>query len=790
MGFSVIENNVLVRFDERDLDELGNYDIPDNVETVGEKAFAFCLNLQSVKIGKGVRLIEESAFANCNNLSKIDFVGETRTIKDKAFYACTGLESVVLPKGNMVLGAEVFSECSSLQSIKFSPFTARIGERCFYKCRNLNNVVIPKRVKTILNGTFAYCDNLDNIDFAGVTSFGERAFQATGFKSIVLPDAVKTVKDGCFMGSRPLLSISFPQGITRISKRVCSDCLSLCEVSLPDTVETIEENAFSTTDISNIVLPKGLKQIKEKAFYYSELNDIDLPVGVKFVGIQAFAKNQFMRKVSLPNDIDFLDKSAFNDSQIEEIEIKTDGETKNYKFNRFTGVNFEYGENLENQLNELLVVDNLLRIKMPYEFFEQLSKEQQDEFVYHSKAKAYNNMIKRLIMSGEGIYRRDNLKNLVGLMKLAYNLGIFSQDADISNKASVFLSDNIMKLCKTSELGKFFYDMKLMPYNREFANFFMQHTQELLAIERQQPSFLVRIHKDYDDIQAKHTSHKGKQRQLAPTVEFFKQYFDENKFQGVTLENRGIADELRKFYSKQETFDFALEIMKLYQETGKELIIDGPFKEARIDSVEQYRRKYLSLATDTVSKIGEVIDREFTYDWLKKDNPENLTMGKYCDCCSHLEGAGKYIVYASVIRPDMRNIVIRDKEGNIVAKSTMYVNVQKGYALCNNFEISRRGARGNKNAIVNAFLRGINDYAIYYNKVFSDNPIKQINVGRGFNDATQELLLVSKVNKPLNLQGVHFSQYNPQKENVYDGDWQHGQICVWTIDDNVEFLKQ
>jgi len=790
MGFSVIENNVLVRFDERDLDELGNYDIPDNVETVGEGAFSYCRNLQSVKIGKGVRLIEKNAFSNCQNLAKVDFLGEVRTIKDKAFLACTRLTSVELPRGNMVLGAEVFAECSALTSVKFSPFTARIGEKCFYKCTNLNNVVIPRRVKNISNGTFAYCENLDNIDFSNVTVLGEKAFQSTALKHLVVPNSVKLIKDACFMGCRLLQSISFPQGTTKIPRNICYDCCSLYEVGLPDTVEVIEESAFSSTDINNIVLPNGLKQIRDKAFCASDLNGIELPAGIEYVGSQAFAKNDYMHRLALPKNIDILESDAFLGTQIDEIElIKANGETKNYKFERFTDINLDFGEGVEERLDNLLAMDSELRTKMPYDFFEQLSQEQQENFVYHTKVKAYNNLIKRLILSGEGIYKKENRKSLIGLMKLAYNLGIFNEDAGIANKASVFLSDNIMNLCRMSELSKFFYDMKLMPFNKEFADFFMKNALELLVVERQQPTFLVRIHKDYQEIQEKHTSHRGKQRQLAPTVEFFKQYFNENKFKGVTLENRGIADELRKFYSKQETFDFALEIMRLYQESGKELIIDGPFKEARIDSVEQYRRKYLALATDTVAQIGETIDREFTYDWLKKDNPENLTMGKYCDCCSHLEGVGRYIVFASVTRPDMRNIVIRDKEGNIVAKSTMYVNVDKGYALCNNFEISRKGARGNKNAIVNAFLRGINDYALYYNKTFPENPIRQINVGRGFNDATQELLMVAK-NKPQNLEGIHFSDYNPQKENVYDGDWQHGQICVWAIDEDVEFLKQ
>lgn len=174
----------------------------ENIKTIGSYAFYDCTQITgSVTIPQSVTSIGKKAFLQCIHLKTLSF-GENiktniETIGDDAFYYCIELESVTIPQSVTSIGNDAFGQCHDLQSLTIKDAATSIGHRAFLGCTsletislgeniktigyhafnsctsiNLTNVTIPENVTTIRPGTFDYCTHLEYIMLpAGLTSF-------------------------------------------------------------------------------------------------------------------------------------------------------------------------------------------------------------------------------------------------------------------------------------------------------------------------------------------------------------------------------------------------------------------------------------------------------------------------------------------------------------------------------------------------------------------------------------------------------------------------------------------
>ncbi len=113
---SVINKGVLVRFDERDLNDNGEYTTPSCVHTIGRLAFTGAKNVKKVILSPDVKRVLEYAFCNCGGLINID-LGNVNTIGDYAFLSCMQLQKVNTSNKLKRVGKSVFYDCISLESI-------------------------------------------------------------------------------------------------------------------------------------------------------------------------------------------------------------------------------------------------------------------------------------------------------------------------------------------------------------------------------------------------------------------------------------------------------------------------------------------------------------------------------------------------------------------------------------------------------------------------------------------------------------------------------------------------
>ena len=111
--------------------------------------------------------------------------------------------------------------------------------------------------------------------------------------------------------------------VVAIGNHAFSNCYSLGEIFIPQSVESIGFGSFSYSNISEIVLPGNLKSIGAAAFRDSDIKEIIIPESVKEIESTVFANCRNLQKVQiLTNQIDGIPDNTFDScSSLKEVNI-------------------------------------------------------------------------------------------------------------------------------------------------------------------------------------------------------------------------------------------------------------------------------------------------------------------------------------------------------------------------------------------------------------------------------------------------------------------------------------
>ena len=270
--------------------------IPDN-------AFRGCTFLKSVFLPDTGNLPEigEQAFAFCSNLETVVFGSEKyEFIYDNAFESCN-LKSIVVPNTNG-LGSHVFSRNHNLTSVVLSESIddwPETNTNPFAYCENIigfsgDNDMIAADGKCLIRdgklvsyatasttGTFTVPEN--------VTRIGSHAFTGAKFQAVVLPEGLTEIGWYSFGECPNLLSLDIPASVNYIDGRFVSSCPALqyirIDSSTPPGISevTIDENVPSDTRIQIPGIAKDQfadpsntywYALKDRFAYYQTPNEI------------------------------------------------------------------------------------------------------------------------------------------------------------------------------------------------------------------------------------------------------------------------------------------------------------------------------------------------------------------------------------------------------------------------------------------------------------------------------------------------------------------------------------
>ena len=276
----------------------GNFELPEGLQSVGNDAFYNCYNLTGgLKLPDTVTSIGTGAFYNCAKLDGYLVLSSSLTkIPQNAFNHCVNLkveDKLVIPSSVTVIENSAFARCSSLTGDLEIPDTVTsIENNAFYGCSSLNGyLTLPSQLTVIPSCAFWNCSQLKVQD---------------GLK---IPENVKSIGWGAFRGCAQLKgSLTLPKDIESIGRQAFYDCTGLTgTLEIPNTVTKIEQEAFYHCGL-DFIFPSNVTSIGPRAFDAcvnfkgDEEGNFMIPETVQTVGEDAF-KRAGIKRLFLPQNL-------------------------------------------------------------------------------------------------------------------------------------------------------------------------------------------------------------------------------------------------------------------------------------------------------------------------------------------------------------------------------------------------------------------------------------------------------------------------------------------------------
>ena len=813
---------------EKDIFE---HEIIKPITCIGEYAFAGAQNLEELTVCACTQDIEATAFYGCENLKNLN-------IEAIPLYTCPGFnirdhgryyfeekakQQVYMPFENVTFNGNIvqifpnaLSKFTNVKTLNLQGKSAyNISAGAFVDCTLLKEVNIPNQVKNIAQNSFPTSTKL----------IFENGLQAQGLIELAHNDEyigeykLYTLEDGTYY-------IEQGDKITTITKeqinKICShpEAINDNPILYLDFMNDLFKHDLAIKQLFNGILMANLS-LENRKILFNNLNKED-----KFF-LEVLKHSELLDKCD--DDTEQLLKTADFEKVISYINLLKKYNIDNpLLYNKFFMTNYPL-DNFEKLINfdlslfvktiensKLFQPDNITLILEDskenrdsyYLAYQILTKNSIANFMKYVKEydikdkylfekpfiaicnnptseklfKVYDANTKRLLKASmttqKNISAIQNLNDLLILMDI---IGALEEDEITRQRASTFITEKIfddkMPNGSTNEfriIGDDIHRIFNFPYTRdefdkEFADFFIENYQELIKEEKKHSGFIQRVYLNFRQISRTCTSHKGSQRKLKVTIEKCKNYLSNVKFDGVTDDTKDLAKLIGSWYDNNLTW---INAQKVYHES-----LNAPRN--IFTKVTQTEDGSIIYDNNPENDLKENINPNFSYEWLPKQDYDNLVLGKYCNCCAHIEGAGQGIMRASMILDNCQNLVIRDNLGAIIAKSTIYVNKEEGYAVFNNVESSLNNRTyEDKQKIYNAFLRGATAFLKTYNEN-NEHFITNITIGANRNTIIEYL---SNDKHPFVdiQQALQYGEYS-LKSYGYNGDWSSKQKLVLKI---------
>lgn len=215
------------------------------VTTIGNAAFRDS-SVTSVTIPASVTEIGNNAFADCTNLTSVNYEGDwsnltiqsgNPAVQDAANAPLFDFEFIPPDNTAVIVTNYKYNGAAADVTIpsryQGKPVTM-IGHAAFFNSA-VTSVTIPDSVTSISDEAFINCPKLTNISIPNsVTYIGFSAFSScTSLKSITLPSSLSFISGALFLGCSQLTTIHIPVSVTSIGNNAFADCPSLMTVTYP-----------------------------------------------------------------------------------------------------------------------------------------------------------------------------------------------------------------------------------------------------------------------------------------------------------------------------------------------------------------------------------------------------------------------------------------------------------------------------------------------------------------------------------------------------------------------------
>lgn len=286
--------------------------LPKNMTSLGDEALGGCDNLVKVVLPENLTEVGNAALASPAEF--YDFPSDLEKIGDGAFSG-TKLGKVVLNK-KVKLGKHAFAG-SSLMYLEMPTPPDTIPEGAF-NCSNLKKIVIGEGVKYISGENYS--------NYSG-------AFYSNALEEAVLPSSIEEIGYRAFSTECKFYKDIEPEGSIRYIGKVAYDVAdqTLTEYTVKEGTVSITDQTFRGSNATTFNLPASLRIIGADAFTGTPITSLPDLTGVKRIGHQAFSFCQNLKRVVIPESIEYMDSPFYYCDNLWDITYNAiDAEIKAY----------------------------------------------------------------------------------------------------------------------------------------------------------------------------------------------------------------------------------------------------------------------------------------------------------------------------------------------------------------------------------------------------------------------------------------------------------------------------
>ena len=201
------------------------------------------------------------------------------------------------------IGKDAFSTCGSLTSVTIPNSVTFIGDNAF-SCSRLENINVDSE-----NVNYSSIDGiLYNKEATNLIRCPKAKTSAT------IPNSVTTISEKAFSGC-DLTSVTIPNSVISIGDNAFQRCSNLTSVTIPNSVTSIGAGAFYYCgSLTSVTIPNTVTSIGKEAFYHCEsLISVTIPNSVTSIGDNAFQECSSLTSVTIPNSVTSIGDNAFQE---------------------------------------------------------------------------------------------------------------------------------------------------------------------------------------------------------------------------------------------------------------------------------------------------------------------------------------------------------------------------------------------------------------------------------------------------------------------------------------------
>ncbi len=273
------------------------------IERIEYMAFAQCEDITHINFGKNLKYIGEWSLDGCRGLDSLQFHEGLTEIATHGFGNCFGLRYVALPNSLTTLGDFAIGNCPDLRVIRLGDSLKYVGYQIFDYCQSIDTIYASMPTPPVLDETAFASTDLSKViclvpDQSVSLYKNALVWKQMNIKSIDAPEPIIIASGTCgadltwelscdgvltisgtgamseyetyphhgpwYSQRDKITSLVINEGVTSVGYYAFSGCSSLTSVTIGNSVTKIGKNAFyKCSALTTIIGPAGILETEE-----------------------------------------------------------------------------------------------------------------------------------------------------------------------------------------------------------------------------------------------------------------------------------------------------------------------------------------------------------------------------------------------------------------------------------------------------------------------------------------------------------------------------------------------